>query len=234
MSQMPFWDHLDELRSRLIKVVLVVSIGAFAAFWFADLVLFWLLKPAPMSQTFLTSLKPAGVFVQSMHLSALVGFIFAFPFLCYQVWRFASPALAAKEKQLLILAFSWGAFLFCVGVLFAYFLVIPKALSFFWNYTKDMGVQPAWTLEEYLDFVLMFLLSFGIAFELPLLIVLLVRFQILTSAWLSQKRPHIIVVIAIVAAILTPPDVMSQLMLGIPLWILFELSLVISRFVEKH
>lgn len=233
MTQMPFWDHLGELRSRLLKVVLVVFLLAFAAFWFADFVLYWLLKPAPLSHQYLTSLKPAGVFIQSMRLAVLAGFIFSLPLICYQIWEFVSPGLLPKERQLLLLTFLWGTLLFCIGSLFAYFLVVPKALQFFWNYTQQLGVQPAWTMEEYLNFVLMFLLSFGIAFELPLVIIFLVRFQILSSAWLSKRRPHMIVAIAILAALLTPPDVISQLMLGLPLWLLFELSLLISKFVEK-
>ncbi|OGQ05533.1 MAG: twin arginine-targeting protein translocase TatC [Deltaproteobacteria bacterium RIFCSPLOWO2_12_FULL_44_12] len=226
---MALWNHLDELRSRLLKVLLVIALLALISFWATDWILQWLLKPFSFATLSLTSLKPADVFVQSMRLSLLGGLILGFPILSYQVWSFIAPGLSKAEKKVVLIILCCGTFLFGLGVFFAYFLVVPKALAFFWGYSHDLGVQPTWTIEHYLNFVLMFLLSFGVAFELPLVLVSLVRFKIVSVEWLSEKRPIIIICLAILAAILTPPDVVSMLMLGIPLWLLFEISVLVAK-----
>ena len=226
---MSFWDHLEEFRSRLIKIVIVVGVMTLLSFWTADWMLAWLLKLAPAQNQSLVSLQPASVFVQSMRLSLISGVVLAFPILLYQLWAFISPGLSQKEVKVFIIALYGGTCLFILGLLFAYFFVIPTALSFFWDYSKSLGIQPTWTIDHYINFVLMFLLSFGLAFELPIILILLVRLKIISAKSLSEKRPYIIVVLAIVAAILTPPDVVSQVMLLIPLWLLYEISVFISK-----
>lgn len=231
--QMVIWEHLEELRNRLIKVLLAVGIMTVLTFWGADWMLTWLLKPAPLTETTLSSLQPAGVFIQSLRLALISGLILALPLVLLQIWGFVAPGLNASEKKVLLLSLYVGTILFIGGVLFAYYLVVPKALQFFWNFSLDLQIAPAWTLDAYLNFVLMFLLSFGIAFELPLVLLLLIHFGIVDRAWLVSKRPHAIVIIAIAAAALTPPDVISQLMLGFPLWVLFEITLVISKVLKK-
>ncbi|OGQ47484.1 MAG: twin arginine-targeting protein translocase TatC [Deltaproteobacteria bacterium RIFCSPLOWO2_02_FULL_46_8] len=232
--EMSVWDHLDELRSRLIRIVIALSITTTLAFFGSDWMLACLLKPFPSVHATLTSLQPAGVFMQSMRLALIGGVVLALPVLVYQIWQFISPGLAPREIKAFVMSLYFGTFLFLIGVCFAYFLVVPKALGFFWDYSRNLGVTPSWTIENYLNFVLMFLLSFGIAFELPLVLILLVRFKIISPTFISSKRPHIIVALAIVAAILTPPDVISQLMLGIPLWLLFEISLYVSKLMYKE
>lgn len=229
--EMAIWEHLDELRGRLIKVLIFVALLTIGSFLGADWMLAWLLKPAPFQNQSLTSLQPAGVFVQSLRLALLAGVILALPILLHQVWRFISPGLQRKEQRVLLISLYAGTLLFGVGVLFAYYYVVPNALDFFWKYSQHLGVTPNWTIDYYLNFVLMFLISFGIAFELPLVLLLLIRFGVLTSEWLAAKRPHVIVLIAILAAALTPPDVVSQLMLGVPLWLLFEISLFLSKWI---
>lgn len=232
--EMSVWSHLDELRSRLIRIVIVLSVTTTLAFFGSDWVLSCLLKPFPSVHATLTSLQPAGVFMQSMRLALIGGIVLALPVLVYQIWQFVSPGLSQSEVKAFVMSLYFGTVLFFIGVCFAYFLVVPKALSFFWDYSRNLGVTPSWTIENYLNFVLMFLLSFGIAFELPLVLILLVRFKIISPSFISSKRPHIIVSLAIIAAILTPPDVISQLMLGIPLWLLFEISLYVSKLMYKE
>ncbi|MBI5300318.1 MAG: twin-arginine translocase subunit TatC [Deltaproteobacteria bacterium] len=232
--EMSVWNHLDELRSRLIRIVIALSVTTTLAFFGSDWMLACLLKPFPSVHATLTSLQPAGVFMQSMRLALIGGVVLALPVLVYQIWQFISPGLAPREIKAFVMSLYFGTLLFLIGACFAYFLVVPQALSFFWNYSRNLGVTPSWTIENYLNFVLMFLLSFGIAFELPLVLILLVRFKIISPSFISSKRPHIIVTLAIVAAILTPPDVISQLMLGIPLWLLFEISLYVSKLMYKE
>lgn len=224
------WDHLDELRSRLLKMGAVILVMTLATFWAADWMLVWLLKPAPLHPQTLTSLQPAGVFLQSMRLALISGVVLSLPIVLSQVWGFISPGLVAAERKVMRITLYIGTLLFAAGVLFAYYGVVPKALQFFWSYSLHLGVQPSWTIDAYLNFVLMFLLSFGLAFELPLVLLLLIRFGVLKREWIMEKRPFVIVAIAIIAGVLTPPDVISQLMMGVPLWILFELSLFVSRW----
>lgn len=225
-----FWDHLDELRSRLFKGVVALAFTTVLSFFLADQLLQWLLKPSPLALHSLTSLQPAGLLMQTLWLSLLCGFILSLPLLLYQIWAFVAPALSAGEGKAFVVSLYVGTFLFAVGALFAYYYVVPSTLGFFLEYSQQMGVQAAWTIDAYLSYVLMMLFSFGLAFELPLVLILLVRLQILNQASLVAKRPYIIVGISVLAALLTPPDVMSQLLLGVPLWILFEATVFVLRY----
>lgn len=234
VMEMPFWNHLDELRVRLLRIVLVLTAATTVAFLGADWMLACLLKPFPSTEAVLTSLQPAGVFVQSLRLALIGGVVLSLPVLLYQIWQFVSPGLAPAEAKAFIVSLYCGTLLFCIGIAFAYFLVVPKALLFFWDYSRHLGVLPSWTIENYLNFVLMFCLSFGVAFELPLVLVLLVRLGVVSPAALASRRPHIIILLAVMAAILTPPDVISLLLLAVPLWFLFEISLYVSRFFSKQ
>lgn len=227
--QMAFWDHLGELRSRLIKIIIALVFATCATFFAADLILSWLLHPSPIGKQALISLQPAGVFTISLRLSLMSGLILTLPFLLYQIWSFVAPGLSKAEAKTFLASLYAGTLLFLVGSLFAYFFVIPTALHFFWNYSLKFGIEPSWTLDAYISFVLMLLFSFGLCFELPIVLILLVRFQILSPQTVASKRPYVIVGIAIIAGLLTPPDVMSQVLLMIPLWLLFEISLWISK-----
>ncbi|MDO8526821.1 MAG: twin-arginine translocase subunit TatC [Deltaproteobacteria bacterium] len=227
--QMPLWDHLGELRKRMFKVFIAVGVLTGLSFFCSDWMLQCLLKPFPDASQGLISLQPAGVFMESMRLALISGFVLTLPLILYQVWSFVSPGLKSFEAKAFLISLYAGTFLFLIGVGFAYFLVIPKALVFFWDYSRGLGILPSWTIEHYLNFVLMFLLSFGLAFELPLVLVLMVRFNIVSVQWLSQKRAHVVIALAVIAAILTPPDVMSQIMLLVPLWLLYEISLLVAK-----
>ena len=222
-------EHLGELRGRLLKVLgvlLLLTIGSFVG---AEWMLAMLLKPSPLGEHALTSLDPAGVFVQSLRLSLTCGVVLSLPLIFYQGWKFVSPGLQVREQKVLLWTLFGGTFLFLVGLLFAYFYVVPTALHFFWEYSRHFGITPGWTIDYYLNFVMMLLLAFGVAFEFPLVILLLAHFSIVSPKTLSAKRPFIIVGIAIAAAFLTPPDVVSQLLLGIPLWVLFEISVFFAK-----
>lgn len=227
--QLSFWGHLDELRARLIKIVIAVAVTTALSFLLADHFLAWLLLPSPLAGEGLTSLQPTSVFIQSLRLSLIAGIVLALPILLYQIWSFIKPGLVQKEAKAFLWSLYAGTILFALGVLFAYFFVIPTALNFFWNYSKNLGVIPAWTIEHYISFVLMFLLAFGLAFELPVVLLLLVKLGIVSAEFLETKRPYVIVFLAILAAVLTPPDVVSQILLLVPLWLLFEIALFLSK-----
>lgn len=230
--QLSFWDHLGEFRSRLLKIVLAVAIATGIAFGIADWLLAWLLKPSPLVGKSLTALQPAAVFIQSLRLSLIGGVVLSLPVIFYQIWAFIAPGLSKREAKAFILSLYAGTGLFALGGLFAYFYVIPAALGFFWSYSERLAVIPAWTIDHYINFVLMFLVSFGLAFELPLVVILLVWLKIISPQTLVAKRPYIIVGLAILAAILTPPDVVSQILLLVPLWLLFEISLFVAKKIS--
>lgn len=232
------WDHLEELRKVLFQSILALAITTTLSFFVSDFILRWLISPyrraaswmhlADASPTLMT-LYPSEAFMMSFRIALIGGVILALPVLLAQIWGFVSPALKPQEKGAILPALYAGTGLFLVGAVFAFYIVVPTALQFFWEYGKNMGVQTAWTLSHYLSFVLLFLLAFGLVFELPLVIILLVLFDVITPKSLAEKRPYIVVAIFIVAAVLTPPDVMSQLMLAGPMWLLFEGSLLVSR-----
>lgn len=229
----PILEHLGELRGRLVKISAALLLLTSISFIGADWMLAMLLKPFSFGELTLTSLEPAGVLMQSFRLALTCGVVLSLPLLLYQAWKFVAPGLKEKEQKILLATLYVGTLLFAVGVFFAYFYVIPTALQFFWEYSEHLGVTPSWTIDHYLDFVLMFLMAFGFAFESPLVVLLLVHFGIVTPQTLRAKRPYVIVGIAIAAALLTPPDVGSQLMLGIPMWFLFEGALFATRFLYK-
>lgn len=229
---MSIWDHLGELRQRLVKSLIAVGITTTLSFLAADGLLAFLLKPAPLKDQALTALQPAAVFTASLRISLIGGVVLSLPIILYQIWAFVVPGLSKREAKIFLTSLYAGSLLFVLGALFAYFYVVPTALNFFWKYSENLGVRPAWTIDHYINFVLMFLLSFGLAFELPIILILLVWLKIVKAKSLAEKRPYIIVFLAIVAAILTPPDVVSQILLLIPLWFLFEISLFISRRIE--
>jgi len=227
--------HLGELRKVLIRCILSLSIVSVVSFLFADFLLKVLLLPyqslASLGATPppLLTLQPAEGFLLSMKLALLAGVILSFPLLAYQVWHFISEGLYPREKRLFVPALYVGTGLFIIGALFAFYLVVPQALRFFWNYNLSLGVTPSWTITYYLNFVLMFLLAFGVAFEMPMVVVLVNQLGLITKDSLSAKRPYVIVAIFLVAGFLTPPDVLSQLALAFPMWGLFEVSLWFTK-----
>ena len=236
----PVWGHLDDLRKVLVRSVIALFVTSSLSFLFADFLLGFLLKPYHTLLTShhntsggLMSLHPTESFMMSMHLALTSGVVLAFPLLVRFVWQFVGTGLYPKERKIVLPILYVGTALFILGSLFAFYFVVPKVLDFFWSYNLHLGIVPAWTVSHYLSFVLLFLLAFGLAFELPLLVVGATRLGFISTANLAVGRPYVIVGIFIVGAILTPPDVVSQLALSLPMWGLFELSLLIARWGEK-
>jgi len=230
-----FISHLIELRTRLIHAfgaVLVIFICLFP--WARDLY-------ALMAQPLLASLPKGGqmiatdvvgVFVVPMKVTLVCAFLIALPYVLYQVWAFVAPGLYTHEKRLVLPLIGASVFLFFTGMAFAYFLVFPTVFKFMAAMAPE-GVAWMTDIDKYLSFVLSTFLAFGVTFEVPVVVIVLVRTGLVSIAKLKEARPYVIVGAFIIGAVFTPPDVLSQFMLAVPLWLLFELGIILARFVAK-
>lgn len=234
----PFLDHLEDLRWMLIKVIVALGLSMFVCFFFARellTVIIWPLQrvtgdPKP----FLRTLEVTGGFTLAMKLALYAGVVIACPFLLYFLAQFILPALTPKEKGLLTPAFTAGTALFLAGVALAYFVVIPAGLKFFIQYNEYLGISSQWTIDNYVSFVSHMMLAFGICFELPLVVLILAKLGIVTHEFLKQKRPYVIVIIFIVAAVITPTtDPVNQSLLAVPMCLLYEACIWIARWMER-
>ena len=233
--QETFISHLVELRQRLVRaIVAVLGVFLVVAYWTKDIYTF-LAKP-------LLSVLPAGAsmiatdvtttFFVPVKVSMLVAFMIALPYVLYQMWAFVAPGLYQNEKRLVVPLLASSTLLFFVGMAFAYFLVFPMAFRFFADFTPA-GVTMATDIDKYFSFVLTMFVVFGIAFEVPVVEVLLVKIGVVTVQQLRDVRRYVIVAIFVVAAVVTPPDVFSQLALAIPLCILYELGIILAKILGK-
>ncbi len=257
-KRMPYWDHLEELRQRLLWSFLAIFIFAFIAFLFKsfifDQIIFAPKEPDFITNRLLCQLghklnsarlcinsKPvqlinidlAGQFKAHIIVSLIIGVALAFPFLIWQLWLFVKPALRVKEKLSIRLIILAASLLFTIGLLFGYFIISPLAVNFLSNYNISPQLKNQINFQSYLSTLLSLTLASGIIFELPILVYFLAKVELITADFLSQQRKLAIVVILLIAAILTPPDVFSQLLLAMPLWALYEFSISIARIVEK-
>jgi sec-independent protein translocase protein TatC len=160
------------------------------------------------------------------------GITIASPPCFYFLAQFLLPGLTQKERKYLPSIFVLGSALFLTGILFCYWIALPQSLRFLWRYNEVMGILPLWTIESYISFSILFMLAFGLAFETPLLILSLVKIGILSPSFLREKRRHAIVIIVILAAVLTPPDAFSQILLAIPMILLYEICIWISQWLN--
>lgn len=233
-QEKPFLSHLLELRSRLIRAVLAVLIAFLCIYPFYDQLFTFVSEPlrAVLPGGELMSIKVAGPFLIPMKLSLVAAVFIAVPYLLYQLWAFVAPGLYRNERQLVWPLLISSTLLFYLGAVFAYMVVLPLVYAFFAGVTP-MGVNYQPDIGEYLDFVLTMLLVFGIAFEVPVATLLLIRTGATTRQALAAKRPYVIVGAFVVGMVLTPPDVISQIMLALPVWLLFELGLQLSRWYRK-
>lgn len=227
-------DHLTELRDRLIKSAWSIAITTGLCFIFHDEI--FTLVRHPVSDYLpgggLVFLNPMDNFVAHMKLSAVAGIILACPLWIYQVWMFVAPGLYSHEKKYSMSFMVAGVGLFIAGVSFAYFLVLPMAFKFLFSFGSGVD-KPLITVTEYMSFFSTMILVFGGAFELPLILVILGVLGLVSSQTLRDKRRYAIVVLATFSAVVTPPDVLSMLMLLVPLAVLYEISVIVVRLVER-
>lgn len=228
-------DHLTELRDRLIKSAWAIAITTVACFIFSEELFNLVRHPiqAHLPEGGLVFTNPMDKFIAHMKLSVVSGVILACPAWLYQAWMFVAPGLYAHEKKYSLAFVTAGIVLFLSGVAFAYFLVLPSAFQFLFNFGGSVD-KPLITISEYMSFFATMILVFGASFELPLILVALGALGIVSSDTLREKRRYAIVVLATVAAIITPPDVLSMMMLLVPLAALYEISILVVRVVERR
>jgi sec-independent protein translocase protein TatC len=230
-----FLSHLFELRDRLIRALAAILIVFVCLFpWAKELY-------AMLAQPLLASLPRGGqmiatdvvgVFLVPMKVALMVAFLIALPYVLYQVWAFVAPGLYAHEKKLALPLVTASVVLFFIGMTFAYLLVFPTVFSFMAKVAPD-GVAWMTDIEKYLSFVMSTFIAFGVTFEVPIVVIVLVQMGVVSLATLKSWRPYVIVGAFVIGAIFTPPDVISQLMLAIPLCLLYELGMLLARFVAK-
>ncbi len=227
--------HLLELRSRLLRAVVALLLVFFALLPFANRLYSWLAKPLlatlPVG-THLVAIEVASPFFTPVKLAFFAALMLAMPYLLYQAWAFVAPGLYRHEKRMARPLLAAAVLLFYLGCAFAYFLVLPMVFAFL-NRVTPAGVTMMTDISHYLDFVLVMFVAFGTSFEVPVAVVILVLLRLVTPAQLAQARGYVIVGIFVVAAVLTPPDAISQLLLALPMMVLYELGLIAARLVAR-
>jgi len=238
-SRAPLLEHLIELRTRVIRALLALAVGFAVCLYFADEILgllIWPLKQAfPAGEGQLIFTKLPEVFFVELKVALFAGFMVSFPVIANQLWAFLAPGLYAREKKAFLPFLIATPVLFLGGASLAYFVVMPTAFKFFLGFGGVAGglqLQALPSAGDYLALVMQFILAFGLTFLLPVLLLLLHRAGIVSRTQMVAARRYVIVGIFIIAAVVTPPDPGSQIILAIPLWLLFEASLVLMRFQE--
>lgn len=234
-QKLPLTSHLQELRKRLVLSFIAVGAGFAICYAFSQQLFGILSQP-------LLEMMPSGgsliftsvaeAFFTYMKVAFIAGLILASPFVLYQVWAFVAPGLYRHEKRYVIPFVAAGSFFFALGVSFAYFVAIPVGFRFLLSYATDF-IRPMPSMKEYLSFSIKFLLAFGLVFEFPVILVLLARIGIIDAKTLARHRKYAILLIFVFAAVITPPDVVSQVLLALPLMGLYELSIFLSNIFGK-
>jgi sec-independent protein translocase protein TatC len=233
-STMPYAEHISELRKRLIKSVIAVGVGTVVAFVFNEQILDWLVAPyrAINPDATLATFRVTEAFSVVMRISLWGGVILASPIITYQLWRFIEPALSPREKRWVIPSVSVLVFLFLAGIGVGYF-ALERGLVFLLDFGGDV-LQPVIGADYYLKFAMRFLLVFGVAFQFPVFLFVAAAFGVVKSSWLRSERRWAAVIILVIAAVVTPTgDPLTLLLLSVPLYILYELTILAIRFILK-
>jgi len=236
-AQETFISHLVELRERIVKAgagVLLIFLGL--VYWAPDIFNLFsrpLIQALPKNGHMIVT-DVTGSFFVPMKVTLLAAFLIALPWVLYQIWRFVAPGLYSHEKRMIMPLVVSTYILFLCGVAFAYFLVFPTVFKVMAHYNAPLGAEMSTDIDKYLSFAMTTFLAFGITFEVPVVVMVLVRFGIVSVDKLRQARPYVVVGAFVIAAVVTPPDVMSQLLLAVPLWLLYELGLILAAvFLRK-
>jgi sec-independent protein translocase protein TatC len=259
-AEMSFIDHLEELRRHLFRSVLAVAAGMIVAGIYNEFIVDRIVL-GPIHHDFVTFRKicewgqavglgdkmcigKVGVTMQNVDTTGQVslfftslfvsGFIMAFPFVFNEFWKFVKPALTKNELKKTRGVIFWVSFLFFTGILFGYFILMPFSMNFLAGFSMSDSIQNIWTIKSYINTMMPLVLGSGLAFQMPLVIYFLAKIGIVTGSFLRKNRRYAIVAILIIAAIITPPDVISQVVVTLPLWLLYEISIVLASRVEKE
>lgn len=231
---MPFLDHLEELRTRIIRSLIAMVVGAGICLIFAKQLIQLLLWPTTRVNLPLDIqvLKVQGMFIVTLEVAFFGGIILSLPFILYQIWLFVAPGLYPRERRYVPRLITFATSLFLMGVAFAYFFILPFALNFFLGLAPET-VKTNIAIDFYIGFTIRLLIIFGIIFELPVLSYFLSKIGLIRPEMMRKYRKHAIVIIFVLAALLTPPDPFTQVMLAVPLIVLYEFSIFISAWVIK-
>jgi len=229
-----FISHLVELRGRLLRAIGAVIVVFVCLMPFAGQIYDLLAQPMIHTLPEGTKMIATGVvtpFLVPVKVTLMVAFVIALPVVLYQVWAFVAPGLYAHEKKFVLPLVVTSTLLFILGIAFSYFFVFNTVFKFIAQFAPK-SITPAPDIEQYLSFVMTMFVAFGVTFEVPVIVIVLARFGIVPLETMRNARPYVIVAAFIVAAVVTPPDVLSQVMLAVPLCLLFEVGLVVARFVK--
>jgi sec-independent protein translocase protein TatC len=234
-TQIPFHAHLEELRTRLIRSFIAVAVGFIVSYAFKEQLFEILTAPLrsvmpPGDKLIFTGLPEA--FFTYLKAAFLSGILLAVPYITYEFWMFISPGLYRKEKKILIPVIMLSAFFFLGGAFFGYFVVFPYGFTFFLSFSSE-SLQALPSMREYLSFASKLLIAFGLVFELPLVITCLARFGMVTVPFLQKNRKYALLIFFAGAAILTPPDVVTQIMMAFPLMLLYEISIIGAKIFGR-
>jgi len=233
-EKMPFTTHLEELRDRLIKSFIAVGVGFLVAYGFKDRLFDILMQPLVkvmgQGDTLIFTGLPEAFFTY-LKVAFLAGIMAASPVLIYQFWMFVAPGLCRKERKILLPIVFFSTFFFVGGALFGYFFVFPIGFKFFLGFANEK-IQALPSMKEYLSFSSKLLIAFGLAFELPLVLTGMARMGLVTVDFLKRNRKYALLLFFVGAAIITPPDVVSQVMMALPLMVLYEISIIGARIFQ--
>ena len=231
--QESFLSHLFELRDRVVKSAFaIIAVFVCLVYWAPDIFHLFaqpLLEALPAGGKMIVT-DVTGSFFVPMKVTMLVAFLIALPVVMYQLWVFIAPGLYLHERKLILPLVVSSYSLFIVGMAFAYFLVFPTVFKFMASYNAPLGAEMSTDIDNYLSFAMTTFLAFGITFEVPVVVVVLVRMGMVSLAKLKEIRPYVIVGAFVISAVVTPPDVLSQLLLAVPMTLLYELGLLVARF----
>lgn len=221
-------EHLEELRGRVFKSVLAIIIASCALYGFVGKIYESLIKPVGR----LVFIAPHEAFISNIKIAFFSGIFLSSPIILYQIWRFIATALTRNERKYTLLFGIFSLIFFIIGTLFGYFIIAPIGIKFLLGFATDI-LAPMITVSKYISFVGMLTLTFGLIFQLPLASLFLTKIGVVTPQTLSSKRKHAIVSMFIAAALLTPPDIVTQCLMAVPLLILYEIGIIFSKLVYR-
>lgn len=233
----PFLEHLEDLRWTVVKIAITMVLAMALCFTFRQKLVLVMQQPLYQVGAQAGTLRALGItdsITISFHLAFYAGIVISFPLLLFFLAQFVLPALTAVEKRFLLPAIAVSFALFLIGVATCYWWLLPKTILFFFHDTQSLGWIPTWTVEEYYSFVTRFVLGFGLAFELPVVVLALVRFGLVTYGFMARTRPYAIVLIFILATIITPtPDILTLVAMSLPMCLLYESCIWIAWFMQR-
>lgn len=222
-------EHIEELRARILKSAVFLIVISCLVYAYVDTILSVLVKPVGK----LVFIAPQEAFTSKVAIAFLGGLFLSAPFMLYQIWRFISSALKTDEKRYTLIFAPLSLIFFIAGSIFGYIIIVPIGMKFLLGFATDF-LTPAITISKYVSFIGTLTLAFGIVFELPLISLFLTKIGVITPVFLSNKRRHAIVLIFIIAAMLTPPDVITQVLMAVPLLVLYEVGIIFSRLAYRR